>query len=55
MDKKTLNLVQFVSGIVLALTSAILMFLGIFHLSARIAIGIMGLALIAASKFRLLK
>jgi len=37
------------------LTGAVLMFLGILPLSARIIIGIVGLALIATSKFRLLK
>ena len=55
MDKKTINLIQFIAGIILALTSAILMFLGILPLSARITIGIVGIALIATSKFRLLK
>ena len=55
MDKKTLNLIQFIAGIILALTGAILMFLGFFPLSARITIGIVGIALIATSKFRLLK
>ena len=55
MDKKTINLIQFIVGIVLALTGAILMFLGILPLSARITIGIVGLSLIATSKFRLLK
>ena len=54
MDKKTLNLIQFIAGIILALTGAILMFLGIFPLSAKITIGIVGIALIATSKFRLL-
>jgi len=55
MDKRTINLIQFIAGIVIALTGAILMFLGILPLSARITIGIVGLALIATSKFRLLK
>ena len=55
MDKKTINLIQFIAGIILALTGAILMFFGILPLSARITIGIVGLALIASSKFRLLK
>ena len=55
MDKKTLNLIQFIIGIVLALAGGILMFLGILPLSARITIGIIGIALIAKSKFRLLK
>jgi hypothetical protein len=55
MDKKTTSLIQFIVGIFLALTSATLMFLGILPVSARITIGIVGLALIATSKFKLLK
>ena len=55
MDKKTLNLIQFIIGIILALTGAVLMFFGILPLSARITIGIVGIALIATSKFRLFK
>lgn len=55
MEKKSLNLIQFIAGIILALTGAILMFFGILPLSARITIGIVGIALIATSKFRLLK
>jgi len=55
MDKKTLNLIQFIVGIILAITGAILMFFGILPTSARITIGIVGIALIATSKFRLLK
>ena len=54
MDKKT-NLIQFIIGIILALTAGVLMFLGILPLSARITIGIIGLALIATSNVRLLK
>lgn len=55
MDKKTINLIQFMAGIVLALTGAIFMFLGIFPLSVRVIMGIVGIALIATSKVRLLK
>ncbi len=56
MDKgRTISLILFIAGIILALTGAILMFLGILPVSARITIGIVGLALIATSKFRLLK
>ncbi|MBW2980437.1 hypothetical protein KY360_03410 [Candidatus Woesearchaeota archaeon] len=55
MGKKKSGIIQFTAGIILALTSAILMFLGVLPLSARITIGIIGLALIATSKFRLLK
>jgi hypothetical protein len=55
MNKKSLNLIQFSIGIILALTGAILMFFGILPTSARIIIGVVGIALIATSKFRLLK
>lgn len=55
MNKKTINLIQFVVGIFLALVSTILMFLRTLPLPARITIGIVGLGLIATSKFRLLK
>jgi hypothetical protein len=55
MDKKIIPLIQFVAGIILALTGAILMFLGVFPLPVRIAIGILGIGLIGTSKFRLLK
>ena len=55
MEKKSLNLVQFIAGIILALTWGILMFLGILPISARITIGIVGITLIATSKFKLLK
>ena len=55
MNKETINLIQFIAGIILALTGAILMIFDILPLSARITIGIVGLGLIATSKFRLLK
>jgi hypothetical protein len=55
MGKKTLNIIQFIVGIVLALTSAVLMFFGVLPLPARITIGIIGIGLIATSKFKLLK
>jgi len=55
MEKKSLNLIQFIVGIILALTWAILMFLGILPISTRITIGIVGIILIATSKFKLLK
>ncbi len=44
-----LNLVQFILGIILALTGAFLMFFGILQTSVRITIGIVGIALIATS------
>jgi hypothetical protein len=55
MKKKTINLIQFIAGIILAITGAVLMFLGILPVSSRITIGIVGLGLVATSKFRLLK
>ena len=55
MDKKTMNLIQFVTGIILALTGAVLMFFGVLQLSLRITILIIGIALIATSNFKLLK
>ena len=55
MDKKKLAMVQFTAGIVLALIGGVLMFLGVLPVAARITIGIVGIALIATSKVRLLK
>ncbi len=55
MNKKTIHLIQFIVGIILALTSGVFMFFGILPLPARITIGIVGIGLIATSKFRLLK
>ena len=55
MEKKSLNLIQFIVGIILALTWGILMFLEILPIFARITIGIVGITLIATSKFKLLK
>jgi hypothetical protein len=55
MEKKTVNLIQFIAGIITAISGAVLMFLGVFPVSARVMIGIVGLGLIATSKFRLLK
>ena len=55
MDKKKLTIIQFTAGIILALTGAILMFLGVLPLATRITIGIIGLVLIGTSNFRLLK
>jgi len=47
--------IQFFIGLILALIGALFMFLGIWPLSARITLGIVGIALIATSKFRLMK
>lgn len=55
MEKKTLNLIQFVFGIILALAGAVFMFFDIFSIPVRITIGIIGLGLIATSKIRLMK
>jgi hypothetical protein len=55
MEKKTINTIQFTAGIILALAGATLMFFGILPVSVRIITGIIGLALIATSKIRLLK
>jgi len=54
MLKKSPSPIQFIIGITFALAGAILMFFGILPLSARITIGIIGLALIATSRFRLI-
>lgn len=55
MEKKTLNLIQFIAGITLAIMAAVLMFFGVLPVSARIMIGIVGIGLIATSRIRLLK
>ena len=55
MDKKKLAIIQFTAGILVAITGAILMFLGILPVSVRITMGIVGIALIATSNFRFLK
>lgn len=55
MDKKSINLIMFIAGIILALTGAGLMFLNLLPLPTRITIGIIGISLIATSKIRLLK
>ena len=54
MEKKSLDLIQFIVGFILALTGGILMFLGILPISI-ITTGIVGITLIATSKFKLLK
>lgn len=57
MDKKTLSLIKFVIGIVFCLTSAILMFLGNqdIQVPIKISLLVVGIALIATSKYRLLR
>jgi hypothetical protein len=56
MDKKTLSLIRFISGIIFCLSSAIL-FLGDQDIPVPIQISLLvvGIALIATSKVRLLK
>lgn len=57
MDKKTFSLIRFISGIIFCLSSAILMFLGDedIPVPVKISLLIVGMALIATSKYRLLK
>ena len=50
MIENKISQIQFFAGIVLAITGAILMFLGIGPLSLRITIGIIGIIFIATSK-----
>ncbi len=56
MDKKTFSLIRFISGIIFCLSSAILMFLGNQDIPVPIKLSLLvvGIALIATSKFRLL-
>lgn len=54
MKEKTTMPIQFIIGLILVLGSGVSMFFGAFPLSARITIGIIGLVLIATSKYRLL-
>jgi hypothetical protein len=57
MDKKTFGLIRFISGIIFCLSSAILMFLGNedIPVPVKISLLIVGMALIATSKYRLFK
>jgi hypothetical protein len=57
MDKKTFSLIRFIGGILFCLSSAILMFLGDqdIPLPVKISLLVVGIALIATSKVRLLK
>jgi len=57
MDKKTFSLIRFMSGILFCLSSAILIFLGDqdIPVSVKISLLVVGIALIATSKVRLLK
>jgi len=53
MNRRNKNQIRFISGIIFALTGAALMFFGELPLPIRIAFGIIGITLIATSKFRL--
>ncbi len=56
MDKKTASLIKFISGVIFCLSSAILMFgKNDIPLPVKISLNIVGIALIATSKYRLLK
>jgi hypothetical protein len=55
MDKRTISIILFAAGLVIALTSATLLFLGILQSSTSAIIGIIGIGLLATSNFRLLK
>lgn len=55
MDKKTISLVLFTLGLLIALTNATLLFLGILPSGVSAVIGIIGIGLIASSNFRLIK
>jgi len=57
MDKKTFRLIRFISGIIFCLSSSILMFSGNqdIPVAVKISLLVVGIALIATSKVRLLK
>jgi|MTBAKMStandDraft_1061839.scaffolds.fasta_scaffold09925_2 tetrahydromethanopterin S-methyltransferase subunit D len=50
MKKKTISYIQFIIGLILALTGAALMFFDLLSMGTRITIGIVGLLLIATSR-----
>ena len=56
MDKgRKISIILFIVGLVIALTSATLLFFGVISSSISAIIGIIGIGLIASSNFRLLK
>ena len=56
MDRgRKVSIIMFIAGLAIALTSAALLFLGILPSSTSAVTGIVGIGLIAASNFRLLK
>jgi len=54
MKEKSTMPLQFIIGIILALGSGVAMFFGTFPVSARITVLVVGIFLIATSKYRLL-
>jgi len=52
---RTISIILFIVGLVMALTSATLLFFGVISSSISAIIGIIGIGLIASSNFRLLK
>jgi len=55
MHERTISIILFVAGLIIALTSATLLFFGILPSSTCIVILIIGIGLLATSNFRLLK
>ncbi len=56
MDKaRKISIALFIAGLIISLTSATLLFLGIIPSGWSAVIGIIGIGLIATSNFRLLK
>ena len=53
--RRKISIILFVVGLIIALTSATLLFLGVISSSISAIIGIVGIGLIALSNFRLLK
>lgn len=54
MNNKTTIPYKFLLGLILALGAGVSMFFGTFPLSLRIVVGVIGIALIATSKYRIL-
>jgi len=55
MNKRAISIILFVAGLIIALTSATLLFFGVLPSSTSAIIGIIGIGLLATSNFRLLK
>ena len=56
MDKgRKISIIMFILGLIIALTSATLLFFGVISSGVSVVIGIIGIGLIASSNFRLLK